>query len=325
MEDTYLFDPQPAQAPRVVLGYTQATAEAEVNSNRITAIKLNSAGSRYSSAPAITIRQPGGSGATAVALMTGTAPNMSVKRITVTAAGQGYRAPPRVGFSGPGSGATAQAIVLDGKITGVQVLSGGKGYQPGTKVSFSSKHGSGAAGSALVSGGRIVGVVMTQEGGGYNPPPVVEISPGSNIVNTVPVWAAAGALKSSASDLIRLCQLHLGQSEIGGNAVPPVLTLGARQSLLPLIQNEASAPTRFTGMTWAVDTSFLAGGLNLVVAKDGALPGFATYVSLVPAVNLGIVVLRANNQPSNAEYADPIGSVADAIATAIQMELLDAQ
>lgn len=322
MQDTYLFDPQPAQAPRVVLGYEQATAEAVVNSNRITSIKVNSAGGRYSAAPAVTIQQPGGSGATATAVMTGTAPNMSVRRIVVNNPGSGYRAPPKVTFGGPGSGAQAQAVVLDGKIAGIQMLSGGKGYTAASKIGFSAKHGSGAAATALVSGGSIVGAVVTNPGSGYNAPPVVQIAPGDNIVNVVPVWAAAGALKSSASDLLKLCQLHLGQQEIGGNPVPADLALGARYALLPLIQNTPSTPAKFTGMTWAVDNGFIGGGLNLVISKDGALPGFATYVSLVPAVNLGVVILRANNQSGRAEYADPIGSVANAITTAIQMELL---
>lgn len=325
MEDTYLFEPQPNQAPRVVLGYEQATAEASVNSNRITSIKLNSAGGSYSSAPSVTIQQPGGSGATATAVMTGTAPNMRVRQIVVGSSGKGYRAPPKVTFSGPGSGAQAQAVVIDGKIAGIQVIGGGKGYTSGTKIGFSTKHGSGAEASAIVSGGAIVGAIVTKPGGGYSAPPVVQISPGGNIVNTVPVWAAAGALKSSASDLIKLCQLYLGQQEIGGNPVPAELALGARYALLPLIQNTPSGPTKFTSMTWAVDTGFIGGGQNLVISKDGALPGFATYVSLVPAVNLGVVILRANNQASRAEYADPIGSVANAITTAIQLELLDAE
>lgn len=248
-----------------------------------------------------------------------------VSRIVVDNPGRGYRAPPRITFSGPGAGAQAQAIVLDGKIAGIQMLGGGKGYTPGTEVVVSAKHGSGAEAEAVVSGGSVVGVVVTKPGSGYNAAPVVQIAPGDNIVNTVPVWAAAGALKSSASDLLKLCQLHLGQQEIDGNPVAADLSLGARYALLPLIENTPSTPAKFTGVTWAVDTGFIGGGLNLVISKDGALPGFATYVSLVPAADLGVVILRANNQAAKAEYAGPIGSVANAITTAIQMELLGAE
>lgn len=138
----------------------------------------------------------------------------------------------------------------------------------------------------------------------------------------MPVWAAAGALKSSASDLVKLCQLYLGSTEIAGSTVPRALSEGAREALLPLVQNAASSPGVFTGMTWQTSTNPIQGGLNLTVSKDGALPGFATYVTLVPAAKLGVVILRSNNQTNAGEYADPIGSVAASIATAIQLELM---
>jgi CubicO group peptidase (beta-lactamase class C family) len=174
----------------------------------------------------------------------------------------------------------------------------------------------------VVSGGKILGAVVTAAGSGYREPPVVRIPPGDHIVNTVPVWAAAGALKSSARDLLRIAQLYLGQPEVGGQPVPPALTAGARYALQPLVQNAPAVRTEFTGMTWEIDTGPIAGGLNALAGKDGALPGFATYVTLVPAVNLGVVILRSNNQAGQAEYADPIGDVANAIALAVQLALM---
>jgi CubicO group peptidase (beta-lactamase class C family) len=146
---------------------------------------------------------------------------------------------------------------------------------------------------------------ITNPGSGYVGPPVVTIAPGGNHVNVVPVWAAAGSLKSSASDLIRLCQLYLGQQEIDGNSVPINLSLGARFALQALIQNTSSDPTNFVGMAWQTSTNAIEGGFNLSVVKDGALPGFASYVELTPAIDLGVVILRSNNQTGTAEYEDP--------------------
>jgi CubicO group peptidase (beta-lactamase class C family) len=177
----------------------------------------------------------------------------------------------------------------------------------------------------LISNGTVIGVNITNTGSGYIGPPVVRIAPGQNQVNVVPVWAAAGALKSSASDLVKLCQLYLGQQAIGGNPVSLNLSLGARFALQPLIQNALTDESAFTAMAWQVATEDIEGGFNLRVVKDGGLQGFASYVVLVPAIKLGVVILRSNNQSTAAEYEDPIGSVADAISRAIQTELMPVQ
>ncbi len=323
MTDTYLFSPGPAQASNVVQGYQQATAEAVVQGGKIASIRLNAKGGGYSTPPAITIEQQGGSGATAIAQMEGAAPDLRVKKIVVTNPGTGFRASPRVVFGGPGTGATGQAIILNGQVAGVQVLNGGSGYQSSPAVRFlSGGPGQGASGTGIVSNGRVIAVVIDNPGSGYLPPPAVRIAPGSNVVNTVPVWAAAGALKSSASDLLKLCQLCLGQKDPGGMTVTPELAAGARYALLPLVQNSPKAPGLFTGMTWQVSTGTIEGGFNMQISKDGALPGFASYVSLVPAVNLGVVILRGNNQ-TKTEYIDPIGDVSTAICLEIQRALME--
>ena len=257
--------------------------------------------------------------------MQGTKPDLSVKKIVITNPGRGYSSGPQVEFLGEGgSGATGQAIVINGGIAGIQILQQGSGYTAAPKVRISADRrlGRGAKGTALISNGALIGVDLTDGGSGYLPPPTVRIAPGNNIVNAVPVWAAAGALKSSASDLVKLCQLYRGKQEIDGHPVPAGLSLGARFAILPLIQNAPTNEIAFTGMAWQVDSGDIEGGFNLRVIKDGALPGFASYVVLVPAIKLGVVILRSVNQSTTAEYQDPIGDIADAIARAIQSELL---
>ena len=51
-----------------------------------------------------------------------------------------------------------------------------------------------------------------------------------------------------------------------------------------------------------------------------ALAAFLAVV-LVPAIKLGVVILRSNKQSTAAEYEDPRGNVADAISRTIQTEL----
>ncbi|MDX2080603.1 MAG: serine hydrolase domain-containing protein [Terrimicrobiaceae bacterium] len=324
MQDTYLSDPDSAKAARTVSGYEQPTAEAVVNAGRLVAVDLKTPGGRYADGevPSVTITQSGATGAAAEAIMQGNAPNRQVRAIRVTNKGTGFRAPPTVVFGGPGGGASGQAIVVGGEVVGVQMTSAGRGFRSAPNVFFRGGSGTGASGTGIVSNGGVVGVVMNSGGAGYAPAPTVVISPGASAVNTVPVWAAAGALKSSASDLVKLCQVYLGEAVVAGNPVPAGLSAGARAAIQPLIQNDPDNPWVFSGMTWQVSTRSIQGGLNLTVSKDGSLPGFATYVTLVPAINLGVVILRSNNQTNTGEYADPIGGVAEAIATAIQVELM---
>ena len=325
MTDTYVFAPEGGQADRVVKGYNQATGEAFVSGGRLTSIKLNTQGGNYASAPAVTISDLSGSGASAVAVMEGSGADQRVSQIRVTNPGSGYHPGPGVVFGGPGSWAEGQPIVVGGYIVGVQITKGGRNYQSGKppSVTFRSanQRGEGASGTAIVSNGAVVAVHMTSGGSGYPSRPVVHIAPGTNTVNVVPVWAAAGAIKSSASDLIKLCQLYLGRPEIDGNPVEPTLSLGARTALTPLILNSQSNPNGFTGMAWNVSTGDIEGGLNMQFGKDGGLTGFASYVSLVPSINLGVVILRSNNA-AKAAYADPIGTVAQGICRQVQLELM---
>ncbi len=318
MTNTYVFEPDLAQALRVVRGYEQATAKAVVNSRRIAQINVVDGGGYYSAAPTVTIEQPGGSGATARAVMSGTAPRMTVKNIVVTNPGSGYRAAPSVNVIGAGKKAEAEAIIIDGKLAGVQVLNGGSNYGPNTTLQFSAGAGSGAAAEAILSGGELIGAVVTNPGSGYFAPPVVRIAPGANIANVVPVWAAAGAIKSSVSDLIRLCQLYLGYPEIDGHPVPTELSLGARYAILPLVQEAAGNATNFAGMAWDVSTQEIPPGYNLKIFKDGGLSGFGSFITLVPAAKLGVVVLCNNHNSGN---YDKTSLVADSISLAIQQAL----
>jgi hypothetical protein len=48
--------------------------------------------------------------------------------ITVTQAGYGYLAPPRVSIIGLGAGAVAEAEVTGGQVSAINVINGGTGY-----------------------------------------------------------------------------------------------------------------------------------------------------------------------------------------------------
>jgi CubicO group peptidase (beta-lactamase class C family) len=317
MTDTYVFDPSAEQAPRVVRGYEQATLEPMVSAQRITGIKVVDPGTGYTTPPAIAIVQAGGSGATAKAvLVSGT-----VKAVTVTNPGSGYRQAPNVKVTGGGKkakDAEAQAIILNGKLAGVQILNPGKDYGPGTALTFGPSSGSGASAVPIIANGQVIGAKATNPGSGYFADPQILVSSGTSMKNNVPAWAAAGAIKSSASDLIRLCQLYLGATEIDGQAVPPELALGARTAITPLVREDKDSDTLYSGMAWDVSTLNIVADYNLQISKDGGLSGFGSYVTLIPAVKLGVVVLCNNH---NTGKKDKTSLVADSITLAIQQEL----
>lgn len=74
--------------------------------NAVTAITVTAPGTGYTSAPTVTLSGGGGTGATAVATVSGGA----VTKVTVTNPGTGYTSAPTVAFSGGGgTGATATA------------------------------------------------------------------------------------------------------------------------------------------------------------------------------------------------------------------------
>ena len=86
----------------------------------VTAIAVSAAGSAYAVPPTVAITVGGGSGATAIAVLSATG---TVASITVTEVGVGYTSAPTVTITanGAGSGATAGAVTLTGGITGENI------------------------------------------------------------------------------------------------------------------------------------------------------------------------------------------------------------
>jgi serine-type D-Ala-D-Ala carboxypeptidase/endopeptidase len=95
-------------------------------------------------------------------------------------------------------------------------------------------------------------------------------------------WGAAGALRSSAEDMMIYVQAYLGVTQIGGISVPPALTAGMQVAIQP---TSFSAPDgNKMGFGWVVTPKG-------IVFKDGAHVGFSSWVGLVPASQIGLVIL----------------------------------
>ena len=160
----------------------QALATVSVTTSGVSGYTVVETGSGYTTAPAVTIKGGGGSGATATAVID----ENGIGSISVTQGGSSYPATLTAtitDLAGSGSGATVSVKVVGGSIAEVNVLTPGKGYidpaivftnpvgpQPGTgaQVSFTKT-------------GVVTNVNVVTEGTGYTFPPTVTVQPSTGI------------------------------------------------------------------------------------------------------------------------------------------------
>ena len=269
-------------------GYTQAIASAVVRNGGVARLAPIDPGAGYTAAPAVTISGGGGTGAMAEAELS----DGAVSDYKITDRGTGYVAPPAVTFGSGTTPAQGTAIVQNGRVTGVNILAGGS-YTSAPTVTFTGGRAGGhnAKGTAHIYHDQVVYVQITEGGAGYVDPVTVSIAPGPATSLPVPIWAPAGALKSSAHDLATFAAAALGQTTIGAIQVPAALTAGFATAEMPYAC-EGTSPSLTgctapkSGLAWDVYTS-----TPQTVAKDGALPGYSSYVLLMPSENTAMVVL----------------------------------
>jgi hypothetical protein len=170
--------PAPAAAPTLSLG-----------SRSIGSVEVTAGGSGYTAYPTVTFSGGGGSGAAAVAKVTGGV----VTDVVVTSPGTGYTSTPTIAIAGAGgSGATATALRgfvssltvtnggSGGKLASITVGAGGSGYLSAPAVSITGGGGSGATATSTVSGGVVTGITLTNVGSGYTSDPTVTLGSGGS-------------------------------------------------------------------------------------------------------------------------------------------------
>ncbi len=294
MHSTWLDVPASAVA-REASGYTQAVAVANVANGGIAGLSLTNGGEFYTTPPAVTVRGGAGSGAQVDAQINQT--TGAVSGFTIVAPGSGYVAPPSVVF-GPGApkSATGEAIISNGQIVGVNITVGGN-YTAAPAVTFSGGRAGGAdaTATAFIDHGTVTYVQITQGGSGYVDPVSVNVAPGPASAPPLTIWAAAGGLKSSARDLATFSAAALGHTSIGTLAVPPAITAGfaiaetpyACTVGLPALDG-CTAPE--AGLAWNV-----VPGAPVAISKIGVLPGFSTYMVLLPAADTAVTLMVNSN------------------------------
>ncbi|MEY4395028.1 MAG: Synechococcus phage, partial [Planctomycetota bacterium] len=110
----------------------------------------------------------------------------SIGSIQVTSGGTGYDPlnPPVVQIQAPNSAFAGQAVLQDGGIASIPLLTGGSGYGIAPTVNITGD-GTGATANATLTNGVVTAIVITNPGTGYTYAPSVSISaPGGAIAGT---------------------------------------------------------------------------------------------------------------------------------------------
>jgi CubicO group peptidase (beta-lactamase class C family) len=311
MSDTFLHPPQLAPPPLLPLvvppppiasGYAQALATATVSDGAISAITMTSAGSGYTTPPKVTITGGGGKDATTVSKINS---NGTLNTISVVNGGSGYIAPAAITFSG--GAAEAKAIVQGGKVVAVNIANQGNGYLSPPAVSITGGRAPAGTDATLVAhlaNGKLVYVEVTDGGSGYVQPLTIIVAPGIATSENIPIWAPAGALSSSMSDMVNFAAAALGKTTIMGlgSPVPPAMTHGfeiaeePRACFANVPLADCPAGSDQSALAWAVIPADAANGVPKVIFKNGGLGGFSTQVMLVPSRNLAVVVFSNSRQ-----------------------------
>ncbi len=152
----------------------------------VTAVRVDSSGAGYTSAPTVTL--DAGNSATAAATVF---PD-GVSGIRVINGGTGYVTAPTVNIIGSGVNARATAYISGGSVTRIVVSNPGSGYSSATPpvITFSGGSGSGATAEAMVGG--ISAITVTAAG--YIVPPEVVISAGAGAQAAAVSVNAAGSI-----------------------------------------------------------------------------------------------------------------------------------
>jgi D-alanyl-D-alanine-carboxypeptidase/D-alanyl-D-alanine-endopeptidase len=104
-----------------------------------------------------------------------------------------------------------------------------------------------------------------------NGQPAPEFGPG------FPAMNGAGAVRSTLNDMMRYLDFELGRVDI------PL------RSLLPVLhqRRHAAGPNGSVGLGWQM----FDGSNGGIIFKDGAMPGYASYMAFTPSRGTGVVVL----------------------------------
>lgn len=106
-------------------------------------------------------------------------------------------------------------------------------------------------------------------------------------------WFAAGALRSSATDMLAFGEAALGHPTINGATTPPALIEGLKSAMTPIYEPEGLIFGQ--GMAWVENSGDADEGQRPVYLKDGGTDGFNSVIVVNPGKDLAVFI--AANRP----------------------------
>ncbi|MBL7729495.1 MAG: beta-lactamase family protein [Dinghuibacter sp.] len=202
--------------------------------------------------------------------------------------------------------ALAYAAISNGAVSGITVINSGQAYITAPAVSIVSENGgTGATATAAAPDKEgIYSITVTNGGSGYNNNTSVVVAPGNSSNNNIPVWAAAGGFSSTVDDLLVMVQQCL--LAYNSSAKSGTLSAGLNMSMQTYGQ---ISPNLGYGMAWEINSASSLYGP--VIFKPGGLPGFSSYLCILPQQNMGFVVL-CNSRQSN-PITRPAGDIVQSV------------
>lgn len=166
-------------------------------------------GYRPSNPPKVTISGGTGLEATAISLVSG------ISKMRLISEGSGYSStnPPKVIIESPLNGKTAaiDAIVEDGKVTSLQLISSGSNYTFIPRISFRDPGGAQISRPTVAAGSLVNNITVTNPGFGYTTPPTVYIDP-PTLTNGIQAVATATLNTNGEVSTINITNLGTGYS-----------------------------------------------------------------------------------------------------------------
>jgi len=101
-------------------------------------------------------------------------------------------------------------------------------------------------------------------------------------------WYAAGALRSTASDMLAFGEAALGHTAINGAVAPPALLAGLQSAMAPIYEPEGRLTGQ--GMAWIENPGDAEAGERPVYLKDGGTAGFNSVIVVNPGKDLAVFI-----------------------------------
>jgi CubicO group peptidase (beta-lactamase class C family) len=201
--------------------------------------------------------------------------------------------------------AVATAEISNGSVSNINVEFPGVKYKTPPTVSIVSDTGSGATAIAVLANGRVNRIQVTNGGSGYTSSPNVLVEPNEPSSNNLPVWAAAGGFSSTVTDMLAMVRECLAAS---CESTP--LQAGLNIAMKKYGTLSKSKKLEF-GMAWEIETGNSKAGD--VIFKPGGLPGFSSYLCILPKHNLGFIALCNSTLPNGSEDLAPAKTAVSSI------------